>query len=176
MRVPYLLCFLHASSLSLANRFAKKPKSVSPHRNFRSNIPLGWLKPNLVPCPPLIMQTATWLKLIYLILAQWLSIQVLQTLWIGFWDLSEWWCCWRVESPWCLLPSEPAFQHRHVDIVGRIVDSQLILADAGIYLWHQPIWWSGNGRWVDSDCIWRWYRIHCPAYFQRYGITNSTHV
>lgn len=66
---PYKCAISRARMLSRSSLFAKNPKRLSLDCKPKSNIPLGWSKPSLVPCPPLIMQTATELPLTYLLLS-----------------------------------------------------------------------------------------------------------
>ena len=60
--VWFSLAFPLTISLNLRSLLAKYPKRVRLLCSPRLYIPFGWSKPSLVPCPPLIMHTATSLN------------------------------------------------------------------------------------------------------------------
>ena len=56
--------FVSAKLLRLCSLLVKNSNKLIPDCNPILYIPLGWLNPNLVPCPPLINNTPTALKLV----------------------------------------------------------------------------------------------------------------
>ena len=152
MRVPCLPVRLQTISFSLASLLAKNPNKVSPDWRPRLNMPLGWSNPSRVPCPPLIMQTATSLKKIYLRLCWLLGFQFLRILWIEFSDPRRWRCWRQVKIHIFAVPWLQPYRGRHADIVAQLVDSRLIWFGPGM----QPSWldleccysalWGGSAR------------------------------